>query len=95
MTLNDDLAAAERCLDELCRTVGRLERQLDGGLDVRRVRTDADHLRESVALLRAAAAAPPPPRRPELVPVPDTPYDSSLWTDSDDEGLGARDRHAP
>ncbi|MFE4847890.1 hypothetical protein, partial [Streptomyces sp. NPDC056689] len=75
MTLNDDLAAAERCLDELCRTVGRLERQLDGGLDVRRVRTDADHLRESVALLRAAAAAPPPPRRPELVPVPDTPYD--------------------
>ncbi|MFC9495519.1 hypothetical protein [Streptomyces sp. NPDC056982] len=95
MTLNDDLAAAERCLDELRRTVGRLERQLDGGLDVRRVRTDADHLRESVALLRAAAAAPPPPRRPELVPVPDTPYDSSLWTDSDDEGLGARDRHAP
>ncbi|MGW6138333.1 hypothetical protein ACWFRM_09445 [Streptomyces sp. NPDC055144] len=95
MSLNDDLTAAERCLDELCRTVGRLERQLDGGLDVRRVRTDADHLRESVALLRAAAAAPPPTRRPELVPVPDTPYDSSLWTDSDDEGLGARDRHAP
>lgn len=62
MTLNDDLAAAERCLDELCRTVGRLERQLDGGLDVRRVRTDTDHLRESVALLRAAAAAPPPPQ---------------------------------
>lgn len=95
MSLNDDLAAAERCLDELCRTVGRLERQLDGGLDVRRVRTDADHLRESVALLRAAAAGAPPPRRPELVPIPDTPYDSSLWTDSDDEGLGARDRHAP
>ncbi|WP_405478726.1 hypothetical protein [Streptomyces sp. NBC_00009] len=95
MTLNDDLAAAERCLDELCRTVERLERQLDGGLDVRRVRTDADHLRESVALLRAAVAAPTPPRRPALVPVSDTPYDSSLWTDSDDEGLGARDRHAP
>ncbi|MGX1674160.1 hypothetical protein [Streptomyces sp. NPDC055400] len=97
MSLNDDLAAAERCLDELCRTVGRVERQLDGSLDVRRVRTDADHLRESVALLRAAAAAAgaAPPRRPELVPIPDTPYDSSLWTDSDDEGLGARDRHAP
>jgi hypothetical protein len=95
MTLNDDLAAAERCLDELSRTVERLERQLDGGLDVRRVRTDADHLRESVALLRAAAAAPTPSRRPALVPVSDTPYDSSLWTDSDDEGLGARDRHAP
>ncbi|ORT61175.1 hypothetical protein [Streptomyces sp. CB03238] len=34
--------------------------------------------------------------RPEgLVTIPDTPYDSSLWTDSDDEGLGARDRRAP
>jgi hypothetical protein len=95
MTLNDDLAAAERCLDELSRTVERLERQLDGGLDVRRVRTDADHLRESVALLRAAAAAPPPAPRPAHVPRSAPPDDSSLWTDSDDEGLGARDRHAP
>ncbi|RVU19541.1 hypothetical protein EOT10_29065 [Streptomyces antnestii] len=95
MSVNDDLTAADRCLDELRRTVERLERQLGGGLDVRRVRTDTDHLRESVALLRAASAAPAPPRRPEPVPVPETPYDSSLWTDSDDEGLGARDRHAP
>ncbi|QGV78762.1 hypothetical protein [Streptomyces ficellus] len=30
-----------------------------------------------------------------LVTISDTPYDSSLWTDSDDEGLGARDRRAP
>ncbi|GGN82536.1 hypothetical protein GCM10011579_070310 [Streptomyces albiflavescens] len=62
---------------------------------MRRVRADADHLRESVALLRAAAAQPAAPRRPDLVAIPDTPYDNSLWTDSDDEGLGARDRHAP
>ncbi|RST14659.1 hypothetical protein E2C00_27745 [Streptomyces sp. WAC05374] len=34
--------------------------------------------------------------RPDgMVTIPDTPYDSSLWTDSDDEGLGARDRRAP
>ncbi|MFF5974208.1 hypothetical protein ACFY7C_22060 [Streptomyces sp. NPDC012769] len=33
--------------------------------------------------------------RPDLVTIPDTPYDSGMWTDSDDEGLGARDRHAP
>ncbi|MEU6663330.1 hypothetical protein [Streptomyces sp. NPDC046821] len=95
MSLNDDLAAAERCLDELNRTVGRLERQLDDSLDVRRVRADADHLRESVALLRASTNSPAPPRPPEVVRVPDTPYDSALWTDSDDEGLGSQDRHAP
>ncbi|WP_445403040.1 hypothetical protein ACSMX9_20100 [Streptomyces sp. LE64] len=37
----------------------------------------------------------PAPRPDEVVWVPDTPYDSSLWTDADDEGLGALHRHAP
>ncbi|MFD9796818.1 hypothetical protein ACFWXK_38395 [Streptomyces sp. NPDC059070] len=95
MSLQDELTAVQRCLDDLVRSVGRLEQQVgDGGLDIRRVRTDTDHLRESVALLRETA-----PRtaaaRPDLVTIPDTPYDTSLWTDSDDEGLGARDRRAP
>lgn len=94
MSVHDDLTSVQRCLDDLQRSVGRLEQQLGGGLEMRRVRTDADHLRESVALLREAAA-PAAVQRPELVTIPDTPYDSTLWTDSDDEGLGARDRHAP
>ncbi|MFG2682313.1 hypothetical protein [Streptomyces sp. NPDC048392] len=95
MSVHDDLSSVQRSLEELSRSVTRLEQRLgSGGLEVRRVRTDADHLRESVALLRAAAA-PDAPRRPDLVPIPDTPYDGSLWTDSDDEGLGARDRRAP
>ncbi|MEV0173464.1 hypothetical protein AB0I00_20400 [Streptomyces sp. NPDC050803] len=96
MSVNDDLTSVQRCLDDLSRSVSRLEQQLgSGGLDVRRVRTDCDHLRESVALLRAAASAPAAPKRPDLVTIPDTPYDDSLWIDTDDEGLGARDRHAP
>jgi hypothetical protein len=34
-------------------------------------------------------------RADDLVPIPDTPYDHTLWTDSDDEGLGVRrDRRA-
>lgn len=106
MALHDDLTAIQRCVDDLVRTVGQVEQRVGAelaGVDFRRVRMDTDHLRESVALLRAAAtsaAAPPvpsaPPKpRPDLVTIPDTPYDRSLWTDSDDEGLGARDRHAP
>lgn len=101
MSVHDDLTSVQRCLDDLQRSVRRLEQQMGTGLEMRRVRADADHLRESLALLRESAAARPPGlpagsasgRLPDLVPVPDTPYDSSLWTDSDDEGLGAH--HGP
>ncbi|MCT9091094.1 hypothetical protein N4G70_19840 [Streptomyces sp. ASQP_92] len=97
MSLHDELTAAQRCLDDLVRTVGRLEQQVGHGLDIRRVRTDADHLRESLALLREAAPAGAT-ARPDLVTIPDAPYDASLWTDSDDEGLGStrsRGRRTP
>ncbi|MFJ5261088.1 hypothetical protein ACIQAC_11575 [Streptomyces sp. NPDC088387] len=96
MSVHDELTSVQKCLEDLSRSVGRLEQQLGGGgLDIRRVRTDCEHLRESVALLREAASSPAAPRRPELVTIPDTPYDNSLWVDTDDEGLGARDRRAP
>jgi hypothetical protein len=95
MSVHDDLSSVQRCLDELFRSVNRMEQQLGSGLDIRRVRTDADHLRESVALLREAATKPASSQRPDLVTIPDTPYDDSLWIDTDDEGLGARDRRAP
>ncbi|OKK20757.1 hypothetical protein AMK16_10015 [Streptomyces sp. CB00455] len=77
MSLQDDLHAVRRHLDELTRKVERLEQQAG---------------RQKPAAGRVTAAPPDPSR---MVTVPDTPYDSSLWTDSDDEGLGARDRRAP
>ncbi|MER5755650.1 MULTISPECIES: hypothetical protein [unclassified Streptomyces] len=96
MSVHDDLTAIQRSLDDLSRSVSRLEQQIGSrGLDMRRVRADADHLRESVALLRAVAIAGPSSHKPELVTISDTPYNNALWTDSDDEGLGVRDRHAP
>ncbi|MBT2448036.1 hypothetical protein J7F03_13300 [Streptomyces sp. ISL-43] len=75
MSLQDDLTAVRRNLNELVRSVERLE--------------------QDVARQAPAAARPPGQGQGPMVSVPDTPYDSSLWTDSDDEGLGARDRHAP
>jgi hypothetical protein len=98
MSVHEDLALAQRYVDDLCRTVERLGREVGDDLDVRRVRTDAGHLRESIALLRDTAHAPAHPHRPEPVVIPDDPYDSSLWTNTDgldDEGLGAQGRHAP
>ncbi|MFE6839186.1 MULTISPECIES: hypothetical protein [unclassified Streptomyces] len=76
MSLQDDLSAVRRNLDELTRKVERLEQQAG---------------RQKPG--SSTPASPPAPSR--MVTVPDTPYDSSLWTDSDDEGLGARDRRAP
>ncbi|MFF4454652.1 hypothetical protein [Streptomyces goshikiensis] len=75
MSLQDDLTAVRRNLDELTRSVERLERQ-------------AAHRPPA-----GGGSAPPDPSG--MVTIPDTPYDSSLWTDTDDEGLGARNRRAP
>ncbi|MFH8577661.1 hypothetical protein [Streptomyces zaomyceticus] len=75
MSIQDDLAAVKRCLEDLVRTVGQLER--------------------SVTAERGSPPEPSGGRAENLVTIPDTPYDSGLWTDTDDEGLGARDRHAP
>ncbi|MGW5114372.1 hypothetical protein ACWEQ8_02815 [Streptomyces noursei] len=99
MSVQDDLTAVERSLDALVQAVGKLQARIGGGLDVRRVRSDTDHLRESLALLKEGLAGAPPGRPAaaddEMVQIPDTPYNSALWTDAEDEGLGAKDRHAP
>ncbi|MER5274641.1 hypothetical protein ABT025_02660 [Streptomyces sp. NPDC002809] len=82
MSLQDELTAVQHCLDDLVRTVGRLER--------------------SLAQLRAQDTAPGPPGPAghaapvdDVITITEAPYDTTLWTDSDDEGLGVPGRHAP
>ncbi|MFB7588189.1 hypothetical protein [Streptomyces sp. NPDC056169] len=75
MSVQDDLAAVKRCLEDLVRTVGQLER--------------------GIAAERGTPPTPSAGRAESLVTIPDAPYDSGLWKDVDDEGLGASDRHAP
>lgn len=91
MSLHDDLTRVQRHLDDLVRSVGRLEHRLGPGIDIRRVRTDTDHLRESVALLQDAAAHGPHAGRPAeaMVIIPDAPYDPTLWVGAEDEGIGS------
>ncbi len=50
------LAEARSRLEALDRAVSEAQQRLGGGLEVRRVRTDLDHLRESLALLCEAVA---------------------------------------
>ncbi|MFH8569092.1 hypothetical protein [Streptomyces sp. NPDC017993] len=102
MSLHDELTAIQRSLDALVRSVERLEDQVGAGLDIRRVRSDTDHLRESLTLLKESAAGDGPGPAPAagrtalaMVSIPDAPYDSTLWAGAEDEGLGAHDRRAP
>lgn len=95
MSLQDDLTSVQRRLDDLVRCVGRLEEHVGNSLDMRRVRADADHLRESLSLLREAAPSTARTGPVEMVIVPDTPYDPALWSDCEDEGLGSAHGHAP
>lgn len=53
--------------------------------DVERLDIDAEDVARSVPLVPATD-------RSEVVVVPDTPYDPSLWRDADEEGVGGLKR---
>lgn len=95
MSLHDDLTSVQRRLDDLMRCVARLDEHAGDTLDMRRVRSAASHLRESLALLQDSAPAAAGSRTVDMVSVPDAPYDRGLWADAEDEGLGSPHRHAP
>jgi hypothetical protein len=99
MSLHDDLTHAQRTLEDLVRSVNRLSGELGENIDVRRVRMDTEHLRESLALLRDSAGQheghSKQPLRGAMVTIPDAPYDPGLWADAEDEGLGSPYGHAP
>jgi hypothetical protein len=95
MSLHDDLTSTQRRLDDLMRCVARLDEHSGDTLDMRRVRTAAAHLQESLALLLDSAPVAAGQRKVEMVTIPDTPYDRGLWVDAEDEGLGSPHRHAP
>jgi len=95
MSLHDDLTSVQRRLDDLMRCVARLDEHTGDSLDMRRVRADAGHLRESLTLLQDAVPIAAGNRAVEMVSIPDAPYDRGLWADAEDEGLGSPHRHAP
>jgi hypothetical protein len=96
MSVHDELVHARQALDDLVRAVDRVRIRLGNGPDVRRLRADADHLREDLDLLRQSAATGEPtpgPAQPQIVFIPRTPYDPSMWAGCEDEGIGSR--HGP
>ncbi|MDH2393835.1 hypothetical protein QCN29_34795 [Streptomyces sp. HNM0663] len=80
MSQQEELTEMRMRVDDLMRRVGQLERTVD---QLRGVGTTT------------RADRPQKAEQRQMVTVPDTPYNEALWKDTDDEGLGMRDRHAP
>ncbi|PXY19595.1 hypothetical protein [Prauserella muralis] len=89
-------------MSELRRTIGQL-RQCVGALRarygeapaVRRLANDVERLDIDAGDLDQMAPVPAqatPAARPDVVKVPDTPYDPALWEGADDEGVGGYHR---
>ncbi|MDA3646351.1 hypothetical protein LZ318_28620 [Saccharopolyspora indica] len=91
MATTTELAELQRLLAQLRSSVGTLRTRYGDAPAVRRLHNDVERLDIDVADL---AAALPAQRQAspseEVVMVPDTPYDPSLWRDADDEGLGGQ-----
>ncbi|KAA5837243.1 hypothetical protein ABT337_15285 [Saccharopolyspora hirsuta] len=91
MATTTELAELQRLLAQLRSSVGTLRARYGDAPAVRRLHNDVERLDIDVADLSSAL---PAQRRSaeseEVVVVPDTPYDPSLWRDADDEGLGGR-----
>lgn len=88
-------------LTELRRTIGQLRQCLGAvrsrygdGAVVRRLINDVDRLDIDAADLEPTptTATHGPVDQYEVVVVPDTPYDPSLWQGADDEGVGGYQR---
>jgi len=73
VSIHDELVNARHALDDLVRSVGRLQISLGNSLYIRRVREDVDHLREDLELWGQSTAAwqpVPGPMQSEVRPAP-------------------------
>jgi hypothetical protein len=92
-----EFVALNRAIGQLRQCVDDLRTHYGDSADVRRLVNDVERLRIDAADL---AGRPTPPKqrdgrggKPEVVVVPDTPYDPALWFGADDEGVGGIHRH--
>ncbi|GAA4838916.1 hypothetical protein [Saccharopolyspora rosea] len=91
--MTTELTELQRVLGQLRSSVGALRARYGDAPAVRRIRNDVERLDIDVAELSGAL---PDQRRgartagEDVVIVPDTPYDPSLWRDADDEGVGGQ-----
>lgn len=91
----DSKAAVDAAVAQLDSAVTDLRRAYGDTIGVRRLTSDVRRIAEDLAELGDPLPGHVPPPAAPLETIPDDPYDRSMWTDAEDEGLGAPDRHAP
>jgi hypothetical protein len=90
-----EIAELRRTIGQLRQCVGALRSRYGDASAVRRLANDVERLDIDAGEL---GEAPPVPQqaqaadRSNVVVVPDTPYDPSLWHGADDEGVGGYQR---
>lgn len=86
-----EIAELRRTIGQLRQCLGTLRSRYGDAPAVRRLSNDLDRLNIDADELEGSAPVPAQPRtreRGDVVVVPDTPYDESLWVGADDEGVG-------
>ncbi|MBK0869967.1 MAG: hypothetical protein IJH84_04665 [Saccharopolyspora sp.] len=93
MASSTELSDAQRLLGQLRSSVGVLRTRYGNAAAVRRLSNDVERLEIDLSELSALPAPRTETTPGDTVLVPDTPYDRSLWQDSDDEGVGGWQPH--
>ncbi|MBO0610394.1 hypothetical protein [Myceligenerans salitolerans] len=84
-----EYATLRRSIEQLRRSVAEVRDTFGDGPQVRRLVNDLERLEIDASDLAAARPARPSATGPqETIYVPDTPEDSTMWSDVDEEGLG-------
>jgi hypothetical protein len=90
------VAGVQEALLRLNEAVERLRAEYGDTLGVRRLTSDVQRLGADLDELGDPQPGyHPGPSVDELEEIPDREYDASMWSDADQEGFGAPDRHAP
>ncbi len=92
----EPLEVAREAVATLASAVQRLSSHHGDTLGIRRLVSDVHRIVADLDELGPPAPGhPPSPAPEELMEIPDTPYDESMWSDAEHEGFGAPDRRAP
>ena len=91
MSSQDAVRTTREALTTLAAAVLRVRNEYGDTLGVRRLTSDVDRLQADLDELGAPGPGRRPPVAPEeMIPIPDEPYDESMWHDAQSEAQHAQ-----